>query len=307
MVIALIKKIISMYLMMLAAVAAVKAGVVKSSESRTVSTIILYIVIPCMVLSAFKVDSTPEVRSGLMLAFIGSAIIEVLMVLITALLKKPLRLTGVEIASADYSNSGNLIIPLVSAALGPEWVIYTCAYSCVQLFLIWSHGKYVLSGEPGFDIKKVLLNVNMLSVFAGLLIFIFHIRFPGPIQDAIDTLGNMIGPLSMVGLGLVIGGMDFKKVFSYKRVWLIVALRLIVLPLVCMPILLLLSSMSGLADGKTVMLITFMAAASCSAAMITQLAQVFGSDEEYAAAINVTSTLLCVLTLPAMVALFRAL
>lgn len=49
---------------------------------------------------------------------------------------KVLKLDGVEETSLIYSNAGNLIIPIVTAILGKEWVIYTSAFLSVQLFLL---------------------------------------------------------------------------------------------------------------------------------------------------------------------------
>ena len=62
---------------------------------------------------------------------------------------KVLKLDGVEETSLIYSNAGNLIIPIVTAILGKEWVIYTSAFLSVQLFLLWSHAKMKLCGEKG--------------------------------------------------------------------------------------------------------------------------------------------------------------
>lgn len=85
---------------------------------------------------------------------------------------KVLKLDGVEETSLIYSNAGNLIIPIVTAILGKEWVIYTSAFLSVQLFLLWSHAKMKLCGEKGIDLKKILTNINMIAIFAGVLLFL---------------------------------------------------------------------------------------------------------------------------------------
>ena len=58
-------------------------------------------------------------------------------------------------------------------------------------------------------------------------------------------------------------------------------------------------------DGKTIMLIPFLAAMAPSASSITQMAQVYHKDAQYASAINVVSTVLCVVTMPLMVTLYQ--
>ena len=72
---------------------------------------------------------------------------------------------------------------------------------------------------------------------------------------------------------------------------------------------LLLVKFSGLAslvpNGETVLLIVLMASSTPTAGMITQMSQVYGQDADYASAINVVSTLMCVFTLPVVVALYQ--
>ena len=91
------------------------------------------------------------------------------LIVVVGFLGKVLKLDGVEETSLIYSNAGNLIIPIVTAILGKEWVIYTSAFLSVQLFLLWSHAKMKLCGEKGIDLKKILTNINMIAIFAGVL------------------------------------------------------------------------------------------------------------------------------------------
>ena len=122
---ALLGKIASLFLIMLAGYVVVRCGFLRAEDSHTLSVLSLYLICPCSIISAFQIDSTPEIRSGLMLALIAGLVIQLALVLVVTLLKKPLRLEPVEQTSIIYSNSGNLIIPLVSALLGPEWIVYT--------------------------------------------------------------------------------------------------------------------------------------------------------------------------------------
>ena len=117
---------------------------------------------------------------------------------------KVLKLDGVEETSLIYSNAGNLIIPIVTAILGKEWVIYTSAFLSVQLFLLWSHAKMKLCGEKGIDLKKILTNINMIAIFAGVLLFLLRIQLPAPVQDAVDSISSMVGPMGMLILGMLI-------------------------------------------------------------------------------------------------------
>ena len=83
----LIKKIISLFIIVFAGMLLVRLRVFSAAESRTLSKCSLYLLAPCMILSAFQVDYSPEVTSGLALAAGASVIIQVLLVVISTVIK----------------------------------------------------------------------------------------------------------------------------------------------------------------------------------------------------------------------------
>lgn len=301
----LVNKIISLALILAMGWLMVKGRVLRSEDSKSISRLSLYLVMPCVTLSSFQVEYTDEVKNGLLLALFAAVVIHVFLLLLGLLLKKWLRLDPVELTSVIYPNAGNLVIPLVSAILGKEWVIYTSAFVVVQRTLLWSHGRAVLCGEKGFNFKKIFLNLNMIAIVAGVAMFFAGVRFPALILDALDTVGGMVGPLAMLTVGMLIAEQDLKSLFSYRRVWLVALLRLIVVPLLVMPFLKFSGIAGFAAGGEKVLLITLLAVTTPAATTLTQFAQVFGKDARYACAINVLTTVLCIATIPVMVALYQ--
>ena len=305
MILILTQKILSLAIIMLMGTMLVRFRVLKSEDSKVLSTLCLYLVMPCMILSAFQVDYTEEVKNGLLLVFFAAAVILAFLIGSGALLRKVLHLDAVEQASFVYSNAGNLIIPLVTAMLGKEWVIYTSGLILVQIIMLFTHAVLLLSPGKSIDIKKILCNPNIIAISAGVVLFFTKIRLPGLLGDTIDSVGSLIGPVSMLVTGMLIGGMDLKKVFTYRRVWLITVLRLIVSPL-CILLILRFSGIANLVPGgKEILMVTYMACATPAANTITQLAQVNGNDAHYASAISVVTTLLCIVTIPVMVMLYQ--
>lgn len=301
----LTQKILSLAIIMVMGTLLVRFRILKSEDSKVLSTMSLYLIMPCMILSAFQVEYTEEVKNGLLLVFFAAAVIMAFLIGAGRLLRKLLHLDAVEQASFVYSNAGNLIIPLVTAMLGKEWVIYTSGLILVQIIMIFTHAVLLLSPEKGIDLKKILFNPNILAITVGVVLFFTKIRLPGLLGDTIDSVGGLIGPISMLVTGMLIGGMDLKKVFTYRRVWLICFLRLIAAPLCILLIL----RFSGIADlvpgGRDILLVTYLACTTPAANTITQLAQVNGNDAHYASAISVVTTLLCIVTIPVMVMLYQ--
>lgn len=301
----LAKKILSLFLMMAMGVILVKSKVIKVEDSRSISLISLYLITPCAIFSAFQMAYTPQILKGLILAAAAAIILHIIMIILTKLLEKPMKLDAVEKASIIYSNAGNLIIPIVTAIFGKEWVIYSAGYLSVQTILLWSHGRMTVCGEKKVDVRKIFMNINILAAVAGLVCFILGAMLPAPMLDAVDSVGTMIGPSAMIVTGMLIGSMDFQKIFSYRRLWFVSVLRLIIYPLIGVAFLKF-SGITGLVpEGATILMITLLAMTTPSASTVTQMAQVYGKDADYASAINVVTTLCCIFTMPLMVTLYQ--
>ena len=303
----LMEQIAELFLMILMGYIIVKTGLLKGEDSKVISKIVLYLVIPCVIINAFQVDYTSEKVKELLLVFAASVLLQVILLAAVWGAGKVLKLNEVETTSIYYSNSGNLIVPLVTFILGKEWVLYGCVFMSVQLVFLWTHGKNTISREGKWDWKKIVFNVNinMISVFAGVVLFFTRIRLPEIVNQTLSSVGSMIGPASMIVTGMLIAEMNLRNIFENVKVYFISFLRLVVIPVISLAIL----KISGLVnihpDGKKLLLIVFLAVITPSASTITQMCQVYGNDSKYASAINVMTTLLSIITMPLMVLLYQ--
>lgn len=301
----LIKKIVSLFLIMILGALTVRFNVVKSSDSRIISLINLYLINPCVILNAYQVDVTGNTVKGLLLAFVAAVLYHLVIISVMSPVSKIFSLERVEHVSIIYGNSGVLTIPLVAAILGSEYVIYTSAFICVQTFLFWTHTKAVLSGDSSFELKKIATNVNMIAILAGIILFFSGIRFSGPVKDSVESLASMVGPVGMLIIGMVMAGVDLKTVLGYKKIWIVTAARLIIVPLITLLSFKYLPIEGIVENAKTVLLISLLGICGPSASMIVQMSQIYGGDEKYASAVNVVTTLLCIITIPVMVMLYQ--
>lgn len=299
------EEIIKLFVIMFMGYAVVKAGLMKSSESKSVSVIMVYLVIPCVILNAFQVEYTPDVQKGLLLACAAAVAVHILFLLLTAILKKPLHLDVIERATIIYSNAGILVIPLVQELLGQEYVIYSSAYIAVQLILIWTHCKNMLCEEDKLEWKKVLLNVNIISIIAGVVLFIFRIQLPSGAQDVLNMMNNMIGPLGMLLAGMVIAEVPLKTVFTRKRIYLSAALRLFIYPVFVLGLMKVIQTFASIQDSKQILLTVYLASITPACATVTSMAQLYDKDAAYSSSLYVLTTLLSIATMPVMVGLFE--
>ena len=301
----LMEQIIQLFLMIFMGFLIVKAKLLNSEDSKILSIIVLYLIIPCVIINAFQVDYTPQTVKGLLIALAGSVMTQVILLIVVSILGRVFHLNEVEVASIYYSNSGNLIVPIVTFILGKEWVLYGCVFMSVQLVFIWTHCKKIISRESTYDWRKIVLNINMISIAIGIVLFLTRIHLPEDINSTLSAVGGMIGPASMIVTGMLFAGMDFKQIFASKRVYFVTFLRLIVVPAIAL-VLIKFSYLASLSsNGPKIMLIVFLAIITPSASTVTQMCQVYENDSQYASAINVVTTLLAIVTMPLMVMLFQ--
>ena len=300
----LAKKILSLFLVMALGIVLVRCGIVRSRDSKVLSMISLYLVMPCVIISSFQVKYQPEILNGLLLALATAVLLHLVLIVVVGFLGKVLKLDGVEETSLIYSNAGNLIIPIVTAILGKEWVIYTSAFLSVQLFLLWSHAKMKLCGEKGIDLKKILTNINMIAIAAGALLYWFRVVLPAPLQNTMSTVGNMMGPMGMLLAGMAIAEKPLREVFCTRRNYLPTVLRLVVCPLVVLVLLWVCHASSWVADGKNILMTVYLAAITPACATVTSMAQLYDRDAAHSSALYVLTTLLSIVSMPVMIGLF---
>ena len=297
----LTKQIAELFIMILLGYILVKSNLLTKQDSKVLSTVALYIVTPCVIINAFQVQHSQDVKNGLILSFLAAIIIHIIYIVGVRIVGKGYTLNGVEKATIIYTNAGNLIIPLVQALLGKEWVVYTTGYILVTTIFIWTHGRMLICEEKGFNVKELLKNVNVVACIMGILMFALKIQFPSLITETMDSISATIAPISMIVAGILIAGMDVKDCLKNKRLYIITFLKMIVFPLFAVSLLKFTNLSSMVKNGDIILLISLLASIAPTAASVTQLAQIYDADSEYASAYYFITTLLCILTMPVFV------
>lgn len=305
--VSLIQQIAIMFIMIAFGFFAAKCKVITVEGSRGLSVMALYVIIPCVLVNAFQVPFTRETFQGLMLAFAASLGVNLFYIFVTKILNRIYPMSVVERASLIYPNAGNLIVPMVGAILGEDMILYCSAFMIVQNLFVWTHGKLLISGEDKPTVKNVICNSTVLSILLGIFLAVTKIQLPGLLESAVSSVGKALAPVCMFVTGVTVGSIPLKKALTQKRVYLICLLRLVVYPFLVI-LLIRFSNMHHYMDlAPQILLIVFLAAAAPAASNIVQFAQYYRKDEYTAGLINVVSTLLCIITMPALLFIFQLL
>ena len=296
----LFEQIAALFLCLCAGFLLVKLGLLHSSDSRILNLVCVYLIFPCVYIKAFQLPLTDEIRSGFLFALVVGAVIQLILILVTRWIAGPLHLNPIDRASIVFSNAANLNFPLIAAILGDEWVIYGSAYVFVHTILYWTVCVSMISGQSVRNWKKVLLNNNIIFIFIAILLMITGLPIPRILNTTINSVAAMIGPLSMILVGIILGGIDLRRALLNKKVYLVAFLKLIAVPALILLLMRLCRLPELVVNGDKIVYILFLAVIAPTGVLVTQIAQLYHQDAEYASAINVVTTLFCIVTMPLM-------
>ncbi len=303
----LMKQILSLVLMGAAGYILRKKGLLSQEGSRGLTVVCIYLCVPCALFNSIQTQTAVNHMSGFVYAMTAVAVLHSMFFLVMYGIRKVWPLSGIESASIIYSNSGNLIIPLVAGAFGNEYVFYTSAYLLIQNTLLWTHGLSCVAGKRGSSLKQVFLHPCLLGLGSGFLFLSLGWSLPEVADIAFQGLGSCLGPISMLIVGSLMAELDLKQIFCNLRAYGIVFLRLLVYPLLAAVTAFLIWYFFPLETDPVIFLIVVLGSSGPSATTLTQMAQMYDKEAGYASMLNALTTFGSVVTIPLVAAVAQGL
>lgn len=293
-------QVITLFLMMGVGFALVKLGKLDGRGLGQMSTILLYVVTPCLFVESFQQPGLPSLK-----------VLGVGLLALAAYYLAFIPLTGVLFRRADdqvgpvlrygmlYGNSGFMGLPLLALVLGPESLIFGVLAFVLFGLSQWTHGVVVMGGK--LSLKKSILNPAFLSLTFSLPLLLFGWRLPTMVNTAVSFLADLNSPLAMVVIGGQMAGANFTATFTQPRLYAASLVKLVVIPALMMAILLPFQ-LSPLMFASCVIL-----AATPVGGTTGMFSQLFGKDTATSAQFITLSTILSILTLPVFAVLAQML
>ena len=288
----LFKQVVIMYILIFIGYYAYKRKLISDDGSKDVGKILLNIAIPIVVISNFCIERTPEKVNDLFSSLFISLICMLISIIVSMIIYH--KRNRIDEFSAAFSNAGFIGIPLVQATFGPNAVFYISVMVVLINLLQWTYGVFTITDDKQYiDIKKVMKNPIVISVFIGILLFSLNIKLPEIVSNVFTIIGNINSPLAMLLSGVYLAQSNLINMIKKKDVYLVSFIRLILIPLVCIFVLKIIPFGSYIL--KLSILLTISAPVGSNVA-------IFASqyDKDYKKGIeNVcVSTLLCIGSLP---------
>ena len=276
--------------------------ILNDNAVKGITDFILYIVTPCVIVNSYIREVQPEMLKGLLITIAASFASFAINILFSCLLihdKDKQRETVLRFG-AIFSNCGYMSLPLQQAVLGEEGVFYGATYIAIFNVVLWTYGVCLMDGGfKNISVGKIIKNPSIISVFAGIVIFIFSAKLPSVITEPIGYFAAVNTPLPMVVIGYHLANASLR--LTDKASVISIIFRLIISPA------LMIGCMYLIGMRGTIPTACAIAVASPSAAVTTMFAQKFNKDVPLSAALVSVSTLFSVITMPIMVAIAMSL
>ena len=284
-------QVVTLFLMMAVGFALVQFGKLTEVGLGQMSSLLLYVVSPCVVVEAFQQEGLPD-PSVLALGLGVLALYYILLLPLTLLLYRrqaPKTRSSLRFGTV-YGNVGFMGLPLLEVILGPDAMIYGAMSIALMNIFQWTHGVVAMGGK--FSVKKAVVNPGVLSLLAAAGLYLLGIRLPGTVNTSIAFLADLNTPLAMVVIGGQMASANLVATFTQPKLYASAALKLLAAPVITGLVLLPLG-LSPLLYCACVVI-----AATPTAGATSIFAQRFERDTSTAAQLVALSTLLSILTLP---------
>lgn len=304
-----INQLVSMLIVIILGYFLAKKKILDDKTTRGLSILLTAVASPPVIINSMQIPFTTSALGDVGLACIGMTITVLIGVMITFLYcrfrKIPARETGVWLLSVGFPNTLFIGKPIVTALFGDSASFYVVSVILPYNLLVFSLGIILIQmGTPRTKRRGLksflssLCNPSFLSCIIAFLLFAFSITLPAFLTEAMEMIGPIGTPLSLLVVGYSLAHTDLKALWKNGKVYTISVIRLIITPLICLLILRLFIS-DPIMLGAFVML-----AAMPVGAIPSALSEQYDNSPEFVSSNILVSTLLCVVTIPLISLLF---
>ena len=211
-----------------------KGNFVPENASNVVSSIQMKFFIPFMQIYILMTHVTLEdIKQNWFMV-----VLSVLLIFLTTVFAKPIsKILSKKPATSKaltfgmvFSNFGFMALPIIESIYDANGFMLFTLFDIPFYIAVNSVGQIILEDKPGFSLKSLLSPVN-ISIVIGLLIVIFDIKLGTFMENFIRSVYVCVTPLAMTLAGLVLAQRKLSDMFKNPIVYVVSAIRLIIIPL----------------------------------------------------------------------------
>lgn len=198
-----------------------------------------------------------------------------------------------------FMNNGFVGFPLVAAIYGSSALFVAALANIPFNLILYTLGIVILQSSEGdkkFELKRAI-NAPIVATLMAVIIFATGIHIPQFLADTLDYMATATVPLSMMCVGLALGGVSLKDAFVHPRLYIISLMRNIVCPILVW------LALKGIVTDPIILGTMVVTAATPTAVICTIVGMENGRDGIESSEGILLSTILSMVTIPLIVTL----
>lgn len=231
---------ITLFAIVIVGYVAGKLGYLGGDFDRQLSSVVINITCPALILSSAMNGELPD--RHLILPLLGISIITYVILagaafIIPQYLTKKKADEGAIGFALMFGNVGFMGYPVVASIFGHQAVFYAAVLNVINTFAVFTIGTILITGKNDVEgsrfQKKVLYSTPMLSAYLTMLIVALGIdNIPTVISQPLTMIGNITVPAALMIIGSSMSNLSFHTMLGNRSVYATTAMRLAVIPLV---------------------------------------------------------------------------
>ena len=227
----------TLFAIVIAGYAAGRLGYMGGEFDKKLSSLVINITCPALILSSAMTGELPD--RGLILPLLGISLLTYVILsgvglLLPHYLTRKKEDEGVIGFSLMFGNVGFMGYPVVASIFGHQAVFYAAVLNVVNTFAVFTIGTILIVGDLGdgkrFQ-KKVLYSTPMLSAYLAMIIVALGIdHIPGVISQPLTMIGNITVPAALLIIGSSMSQLSLRTMLGNWTVYTTTLFRLLLIP-----------------------------------------------------------------------------
>ncbi|OQC00386.1 MAG: putative transporter YfdV [Firmicutes bacterium ADurb.Bin099] len=280
--------VIVLFIIMLIGLLLGKMKVLNSESRNAISFLIINVSMPMLIVVSSNLEFDRQTTNEAMWLTIMSVATFFFSILLAQLIFKK----AVPRFAMVFSNAGYMGLPVLNSILGAKGLFLGAIFQMIFHVFTWTYGISLFTKSGKFkDSLKKMLNPCLVAVVIAVIFMLTGWEIPDTIRTVLKMMGELTTPLSMLLIGATLSQVNFKEIMKVKEIYLVTALRLLIIPAFVL-IFFLFPSIPAIS-----VYVVFVINAMPSAAITGILAMKYNNDEKLASSIVAFSTLVSIVTL----------
>ncbi len=297
-----LEQILIIFMYVLVGWVARKAKIVAATDAKVFSRLIIMVLLPLVIIGSSNVQTQPQDLFNMLLSTVmllaAYIVVSVCLAWYAKVKSLPAGKKAAFTGLCVYPNSAFIGLPLCIALMGERATLFGVAGIVAYNLLFFTYQARLFNPKEKLRWQTFATPLN-ITTFILIIMLVFGVTLPGPVQTVTSNIGAMTTPLSLIIIGMSLAEHNLLDLLRNKTSYIITLVRNLIVP-VCFLLVLIV-----LPFDKEMELATYIYIACPCASLTAVFATNNNMEADFCSKTILLSTLIFAGTLPVLLYLWE--